>query len=91
MPKKAGDEVAGELMARGYYRMLGERISEQDMTDLTEMVLEKCKWFPTVSECLDIMGSQSYTNPIYNRRRQARLTQEGYPQIATPQKLIGDG
>ncbi len=67
LPKRQGDEVAGELLARGYHRMLGH-LNEAQMSNLTEMVLARCKWFPTVAECKDIMGEQSYENPFFRAR-----------------------
>lgn len=88
MPKKAGDEVSGELLAKGYWRMIGAKLSEQQMSDLTEMVLDRCKWFPTVAECKDIMGEQSYRNPFYNDRRDEHLTRNGYPGLSAPAKQI---
>jgi hypothetical protein len=86
MPKKAGDEVSGELLARGYWQVLGSNLTEQEMNDLTEMVLNRCKWFPTVAECREIMGESEYTNPFYISRMQARLEANGY---GTPR--LGDG
>src|SRR5690606_24745344 len=91
MPKKAGDEISGELLARGYWRMLGEKLTEQEMSDLTEMVLERCKWFPTVAECREIMGEQSYTNPFFRGTRHRELTRQGYPELAPPAKALTDG
>lgn len=91
MPKKAGDEVSGELLAKGYWRVLGEKLSEHEMSTLTEMVLERCKWFPTVAECREIMGEQSYSNPFYVTRRNAELQRHGYvdaPRLAAPAQRI---
>lgn len=78
LAKRAGDEVDGELVARGYWRMLGEKLTEHEMNNLTEMVLERCKWFPTVAECREIMAENSYTNPFYVTRRSAELERLGY-------------
>ena len=88
MPKRAGDELAGELMARGYYRMLGENLSEQEMSDLTELVLDRCKWFPTVAECREIMNESDYANPFYRKRSAQRLERNGYTALAAPTKRI---
>lgn len=83
MPKKAGDEVSGELLARGYWRVLGEKLTEKEMSKLTEIVLDRCKWFPTVAECKEIMGEQSYSNPFYVARRSKNLAQLGYGEHTT--------
>ncbi len=77
MPKKAGDEISGELLVRGYHRMLGH-LTEHEMGALTEMVLERCKWFPTIAECKEIMAEKSYANPFYVSARQDELTRQGY-------------
>jgi hypothetical protein len=88
MPKKAGDEISGELMARGYWRVLGEGLTEQQMTNLTDMVLTRCKWFPTVAECREIMAEPEYTNPFYRERIHDDLRANGYLPAAEPQKRI---
>jgi hypothetical protein len=81
MPKKAGDDIDGELLAKGYYRMLG-RLSTADMNALTEMVLSECKWFPTIAECREMMGRTGYDNPFYRSRRNDELNRLGYTQQA---------
>ena len=64
LPKRQGDELGGALLVKGYHRMLGH-LSEAEMGWLTEMVLDECKWFPTVAECKEMMGRHSYANPFY--------------------------
>jgi hypothetical protein len=86
MPKKAGDDVAGELLARGYFRMLGH-LGEAEMSALTEMVLERCKWFPTVAECREIMAEQSYSNPFHRSRITADLVRNGYLEGPKAQQI----
>lgn len=61
LPKRQGDDIGGELMAKGYQRMLGY-LTETQMGWLTEMVLDECKWFPTVAECKAMMAKDSYGN-----------------------------
>jgi hypothetical protein len=92
LAKRASDEVDGELVARGYWRMLGEKLTEKEMSDLTEMVLERRKWFPTVAECREIMAEPVYTNPFYVSSRREQLQHLGYaPAIAHEgPKLITD-
>ncbi|WPZ05503.1 hypothetical protein [Pelagerythrobacter marinus] len=86
LPKKAGDEIDGELLARGYWRMIGQSLTEAEMSALTELVLDRCRWFPTVAECRDLMREKSYTNPFYRGRRDAELTSQGYER---PKQLTG--
>lgn len=92
LAKRSSDEIDGELVARGYWRMLGEKMTETEMSNLTEMVLDRCKWFPTVAECREIMGEQNYSNPFYVSQRRAELERHGYaPAIAHERpKLITD-
>lgn len=78
LAKRAGDEIDGELIARGYWRMIGGKLTEHEMDLLTEMVLDRCKWFPTVAECNEIMAEQSYSNPFYAFRRSDDLDRLGY-------------
>lgn len=90
LPKKAADEVSGELLARGFWRMLGEKLTEREMSNLTEMVLDRCRWFPTVAECRELMGEASYSNPFYVERRRELLDRNDYPALAAPTKAITD-
>lgn len=66
LPKRNTDDVGGELMAKGFHRMLGH-LTETEMGWLTEMVLEECQWFPTVAECKAMMARQNYGNKFYRR------------------------
>lgn len=89
MPKKAGDELSGDLLAQGYWLALGSSLSVQEMDALTKMVLERCKWFPTVAECREIMGEQSFSNPFYRASETARLERLGYgksPELPKPER-----
>lgn len=95
LPRKSGDDVSGELMAKGYYRMLGN-LDYQQINDLSEMVLNECKWFPTVAECKELMGRQSYSNPFFVRARSRELDRLGYtpsgkPELAAPARQITHG
>jgi hypothetical protein len=92
LAKRASDETDGELIARGYWQVLGSKLTEKQMSDLTEMVLDRCKWFPTVAECREIMAEPSYSNPFYVSTRQELLAQHGYaPALSDHRpKLITD-
>jgi len=87
LPRKNSDDVSGELMAEGYSMMLGD-LSEYALESLTKIVLERCKWFPTIAECKAIMGEESYSNPFYVSRRSSELTANGYPRLGAPLKAI---
>lgn len=89
LPRKAGDELSGELVAQGYWQVLGKGLSIPEMDALSEMVLNRCKWFPTVAECREIMGREDYSNPFFVAKNHDRLTANGYAQIGPPAKQIG--
>ena len=84
LPSRSRDEVSGELMLRGYQMMLGH-LSVAQIDTLTRMILNECKFFPTVAEVNAIMGRESYSNPFYVAARQVELNELGYtaPQRAT--------
>lgn len=54
LPKRATDELSGELLTNTYRRMLGDR-TQAEISFLTEQVIARCKWFPTVAECREIL------------------------------------
>ena len=94
LPKRQGDDLGGELMAKGYQRMLGH-LTEQQMGWLTEMVLDECKWFPTVAECKTMMGRNSYANPFYSSSPDMigsdKWWEEARLQAASNGRTISDG
>lgn len=61
--------------------MLGD-LSEREMGWLSEMVIDRCRWFPSVAECRDLMGEQSYGNPFYGQRRARELDSLGYAPVS---------
>jgi hypothetical protein len=75
LPRRQADDIGGELIVRGFHRMLGH-LNETQMGWLTEMVLAECKWFPTVAECNDLMGRQDYGNKFYGPKPGAIGTPE---------------
>jgi hypothetical protein len=80
LPRRHADDIGGELIVRGFHRMLGH-LSETQMGWLTEMVLAECKWFPTVAECNEMMGRKDYGNKFHGPPRGA---------IGTPEWLEAD-
>ena len=66
--------------------MLGH-LSDDQIDTLTRMVLEECKWFPTVAECRAIMGRESYSNPFYVAARQQELGSLGYHPQPAPKRI----
>lgn len=86
LPRRAGDEVSGALVVQGYRMMLGH-LSDDQVDTLTRMVLEECKWFPTVAECRQLMARESYSNPFYVAARQKDLGSLGYHPQPAPKRL----
>ena len=90
LPRKNSDDVSGELLARGYWRMLGH-LSEQEISWLSEMVIERCRWFPTVVECRDLMAEPSYANRFHVARRTVTLDRLGYAPLLIENKNVAGG
>ncbi|GEM_PF-1496063 len=55
LPKRNSDQVSGELLIRAYSAKLGG-FSEGQIAYLTDKALERCEWFPTIAQCLAIIG-----------------------------------
>ena len=55
LPRKADDEITGELRVHLYRRMLGTYPTAV-ISFLCEEVLRRCKWFPSIAECIEIIA-----------------------------------
>lgn len=53
LPRKGDDDDTGEHRAKLYARTLGHMPADA-IGYLTRRVLETCRWFPSIAECLDI-------------------------------------
>ena len=80
LPKRSGDDIGGQLIVKGFHRMLGH-LTETEMGWMTEMVLGECEWFPTVAQCKALMGRKSYENPFY-RSSVERIGSDGWWESA---------
>lgn len=54
LPKRNVDDATGEAMLKIYHRLLGH-LPQPAMAFLAEQAIAKCKWFPTVAECNEIL------------------------------------
>lgn len=82
LPRRADDDCTGEQRIRLYARMLGDQPAEA-MSYLTRTALGRCQWFPTIAECLEIVGgwmrsgedviARSRAMAAASRERQARF------------------
>lgn len=55
LPRKADDELKGELRVALYQRMIGHHPREA-ISFLVEQALAECDWFPTPAQCIAIIG-----------------------------------
>lgn len=55
LPKRNSDDVSGELLVAAYQRQLGH-LSAPAVNFLADAAMQRCRWFPTIAECLDIAG-----------------------------------
>jgi len=53
LPRRASDELSGELLVSAYRRKLGG-MPDAQIAFLSNRVLERCEWFPTIAECMSI-------------------------------------
>lgn len=70
MPRKGADDLTGDLMLAAYRRKLGHMPAEQ-ISFLTDRALERCKWFPTIAECLQIAAEWERNDDDVHRRNRA--------------------
>ena len=82
--------MTARLQTEAMWRMIGQGLTEKEMSALTEMVLERCEWFPSIAECKRIMGEQSYNNPFHVKRINADLQRRGYLAAVEECKRITD-
>ena len=69
LPRRRADELDGELFVTAYER--GLRDHPRDAIDfMCDEAIRRCKWFPTVAECVEII-SEWVRNDAAARRREA--------------------
>jgi hypothetical protein len=54
LPRRQADDLSGELFVAAYERQLGH-YADDAITYLCDHSIRTCKWFPTVSECLELL------------------------------------
>lgn len=54
LPKRSSDEISGEMFVAAYNRMLGH-YPKAAVSYLAEQSMAKCKWMPTIAECIEIL------------------------------------
>lgn len=71
LPRQNADDVSGELFVAAYQRKLGHMPKEQ-VNYMTDQALERCKWFPTIAECLEIASAWKRDDDAWRTRESAR-------------------
>lgn len=56
LPRRAADDVSAELISAAYQRKLGH-LSKGAISFLVDQALDRCHWFPTIAECLEIVAA----------------------------------
>ncbi len=88
-----GDEVAEKWLVAQYFKALGH-LSPAGLEALSEQLMRKNTFFPTIRECLEIINvpqlSGQWGNPFINRP--AALYQDQHAALAAPRAvgLVGD-
>jgi len=67
LPKRSADEISGELFVAAYQRKLGH-YSNEAINFLADRAMERCQWFPTIFECLEIIGDWRRNDEFVQRR-----------------------
>lgn len=81
LPKQSKDELAGKLFVAAYQRIL-QSYPKDAISYLTEQAMNRCRWFPTIAECIDILQEwrrmddhtrkRSYIRQAIHREQEAR-------------------
>lgn len=81
LPKQSKDELAGKLFVAAYQRLL-QGYPKDAISYLAEQAMSRCRWFPTIAECLDILQEwrrmdvhtrqRSYIRQAIHREQEAR-------------------
>lgn len=71
LPRQQTDDLGGELFVEAYQRHLGH-YPDAGINYLTDRAIARCRWFPTVAECLEIMADWRRDDE-HTRRKSAAL------------------
>ncbi len=80
LPRRKSDDASGALMLAAYRRKL-EHMPKEQLDFMCNAILERCRWFPTIAECLEIAGEwqrrdareRARARVLIERERQARM------------------
>ena len=70
LPRRHADDISGELFAEAYARKLGG-LNKPQVEYLLDKALERCRWFPTIAECLEIVSEWTRRDEYTRRKAKA--------------------
>jgi hypothetical protein len=70
LPRRHSDDISGELFVAAYQRKLGN-LPKPQIDYLCDRALERCRWFPTIAECLEIVAEWRRRDEYTRRRAEA--------------------
>jgi hypothetical protein len=70
LPRQAANELSGELFVAAYAKKLGH-LSKDAVSFVADKAMERCRWFPTIVECLEIAGEWTRDDEHTRRKAQA--------------------
>jgi hypothetical protein len=88
--KDSGDVQTEMWLIAEYYDSL-KHLSEDGFNMLTAMLKERCTFFPTIRECLDLTRPSDRYDYSHPFRRLPNLTRYNAPALAAPVRAIGYG
>lgn len=71
LPRKADDDLSGNMRVAIYQRKLAH-VTDAGMSFLVSTALDRCKWLPTIAECLAILAEWPGSSVGEDRRERAR-------------------
>lgn len=92
LPRRKTDEATGKLMLAAYRRKLGHMPKEQ-IDYLCNAVLERCDWFPTIRECLEIAGQWRRQDAVDQARARNLIANEMHLRMLAAHRRLkwGEG
>lgn len=70
MPKRGSDDISGALLIEAYEAKLSGYPKEQ-ISFLGDRAMERCQWFPSIAECIQIMEGWERSDQHVVRQRRA--------------------
>lgn len=71
LPKRGSDAIAAALLCETYARKL-RGYPKAQIDFLADRAMDQCKWFPTIAECIEIMGAWKRDDEFVRRKARAQ-------------------